>query len=292
MIESQGTKNYENFKAFPFLRLLNTLSFDIVIGAVFSAILVIKLLNVVPGWAYWIVLPISVWIIYTLDHIIDALRLKKQANTYRHIFHFQYLKTILSILAAFSALNLVFIIFWLENKIIYFGLVLSLVTSLYLILIHFSGKKNSFLPKEIFVTFIYTVGIWGGPIAMTNLNISTGQLILMIIFFLLVLADVLLLSFFEVGSDQKDNHPTIAVKFGQAVTTKIIFTLIFVVYILSIFIIFSDELFLHRSIAKLYLFMGLIQIIIIGIPQFFEKNKLYRYIIEIVFWIPGFIMLI
>lgn len=292
MMESQGINNYENFKAFPFLRILNTLSVDVVIGSILCSFLVVKLLNIEPGWAFWIILPTSVWIIYTMDHIIDALRLKKQAHTYRHIFHFLYLKTIIAILAAFSAINLFLILFWLENEIIYFGIILSLVTSLYLILLHFRSKKNNFIPKEIFVSIIYTIGIWGGPIAMKNFNLSTQQLILMIIFFLLVLADVLLLSYFEVGSDKKDNHSTLSVKFGQSATNKIIFTIIFSVYILSIFVIFSDELFLHRSIAKLYLLMGFIQIIIIGLPKLFEKNNLYRYIVELVFWIPGLILLV
>jgi len=292
MMESQGTKNYKYFKAHPFLKLLNTLSIDVVIGSILSSFLVVRLLNIEPGWAFWIVLPVSVWIIYTLDHIIDAFRLKKQANTYRHYFHYLHLKRFIIIIATISVLDLTLLLCYLEKEIIYFGVVVSIATIAYLLLIHFSGKKGSLLPKEIPVSIIYTFGIWGGPFALTNFNISTGQIILMIIFFLLVLADVLLLSFYEVGSDKKDNHSTITAKFGQAVTTKIIVTIIIAVYLLSFFIIFTDELFLHRSIAKLYLFMGLIQIIIIGVPQFFEKNKLYRYIIELVLWIPGFIVLI
>ncbi len=107
MMESPGIKNNENFKAFPFLRLLNTLSIDVVIGSIFSSYLVVKLLDVEPTWAFWIVLPVSVWIIYTLDHIIDAYRLKKQANTFRHFFHYQYKKTIIVTIAIISILNFI-----------------------------------------------------------------------------------------------------------------------------------------------------------------------------------------
>lgn len=292
MMESQGIKKYENFKAIPFLRLMNTLSIDVVIGSIFSSFLIVKLLNVEPGWAFWIILPVSVWIIYTLDHIIDAYRLKKQANTFRHTFHFQYLKPFIVIIIATSVFNLFVILFWLEKEIIYFGVTLSFATIIYFLLLHFSGKKSSFLPKEAFVSIIYTCGVWGGPVALMNYNLSQIQFMFLITFFLLVLADVLLLSYYEIDSDKKDNHSTITVKYGQAVTKKIILTLLLNVFVLSAFIIFSNEIFLHRVIAKLFLIMGLIQVLIIGFPRIFIKNYLYRYIVEWIFWIPGLALLL
>ena len=229
MMESQGTKNYENFNPFPFLRLLNTLSIDVIIGSVLSSFLVVKLLNIEPGWAFWIILPVSVWIIYTLDHIIDAYRLKKQASTYRHIFHFQYLKPILIIIGVISILDLFVILFWLEKEIIYFGLILSVATIVYLLLIHLIGKKSSFLPKEILVSTIYTCGIWGGPVALNNYYLIPSQIILFIIFFLLVLSDALLLSFYEIDSDKKDKHSTMAVNLGRSGTRNIILLILLMV---------------------------------------------------------------
>ncbi len=292
MMESHGVKNYKNLKAILFLRLFNTLSFDVVAGSAFSSLLVVKLLNVQPGWAYWLVLPISVWVVYTLDHIIDAYRLKKQASTYRHIFHFQYLKPILIIIGVISILNLFVILFWLEKEIIYFGLILSVATIAYLLLIHLIGKKSSFLPKEVLVSTIYTCGVWGGPVALNNYYLIPSQIILLIIFFLLVLSDVLLLSFYEIDSDKKDKHSTMAVNFGKSGTRNIILLILLMVFATSIFIIFSDDIMMYRTIAKLFLIMGLIQIFIIGFPVILIKNNLYRYFVEWIFWIPGLMMLI
>lgn len=292
MKDSPGIKNYRKIKAFPILRLLNTLSIDVIIGSVLSSLLAFKVLNIEPGWAFWFILPASVWTIYTLDHIIDAYRLKKQANTYRHNFHYKYIKPLIATIAVFSILNQYFIFYWLEKEIVYFGVVLSFVALVYLLLIHFSGNKNSFLPKEILVSIIYTCGIWGGPVALNNFNFTQSQLTLLIIFFLLVLSDVLLLSFYEIDSDKKDKHSTMAIIFGQAATKKIILTILLLVFVSSIFIIYTDNIMLHRMIAKLYLIMGLVQVFILEFPAIFLKNEIYRYFVEGIFWIPGLVLLL
>jgi 4-hydroxybenzoate polyprenyltransferase len=263
----------------------------VAIGSVFSAFLVMKLFNAEPGWAFWIVLPLSVWIIYTSDHLIDAYRLKQQASTHRHNFHFHYSNKISVIVAVLSILNLIIILTWLEKEIIYFGLLLSAVTILYLVLIFRAKTNNHHIPKEIIVSLIYTAGIWGSFAALNDFRLNTALLSLLIAFFLLVLSDVLLLSHYEIESDKKDGHSTIAVKFGRRVALKFIYINLLAVFAVCIFVISSSELFGFRASAKLFLFMGFVEILILGFPGFMKKHDLYRYLAEWVFWIPGLAIL-
>jgi 1,4-dihydroxy-2-naphthoate octaprenyltransferase len=115
--------------------------------------------------------------------------------------------------------------------------------------------------------------------------------LLLISFFFLVLSDVLLLSYYEIESDKKDGHSTIAVKFGRRVTVKFIFINLLVVFAVCIFIFSSSDQFIFRAIAKLFLFMGLVETFILGFPGVFKKHDLYRYLAEWVFWIPGLAIL-
>ena len=74
-------------RVFNILRMFNMLSIDVAIGALFSGYFVKIILPFQIHWSYWCILPLSVWIVYTADHLVDALRLKKKSHTKRHLFH-------------------------------------------------------------------------------------------------------------------------------------------------------------------------------------------------------------
>ncbi|MEZ5145535.1 MAG: hypothetical protein R2759_00215 [Bacteroidales bacterium] len=57
--------------------------------AILSAAFASRIFSVTPGVAYWFILPIAVWVVYTSDHLVDAYRLKEKAHTPRHLFHHQ-----------------------------------------------------------------------------------------------------------------------------------------------------------------------------------------------------------
>ena len=57
------------------IRFMNILSLDVVAGALLSSAFAAALLEVRPAVPYWMVLGMSVWIIYTADHLVDAYRL-------------------------------------------------------------------------------------------------------------------------------------------------------------------------------------------------------------------------
>ena len=88
----------EDILKLSFIEKLNILSIDIVIGSVAGGIFVVKLLNIQPGFAWRIILPFSVWIVYSLDHLIDGIIYKNSSLTLRNLFYYHYRKEVFKLI--------------------------------------------------------------------------------------------------------------------------------------------------------------------------------------------------
>lgn len=166
-------------------------------------------------------------------------------------------------------------------------------TLLYLSAVHFIGKrKKVYLQKELFVAVIYVSGVWGGPWALSGFNISPDAVILFAVFMMLAIADVLVFTIYDHNTDQLDKHPTLFSHIGE----KAIYIFYYLLIVLSsvgvIYLIIDSPVFLHRAAAKIYLIMCLLLLLLISIPDVFNKNARYRTLGEMVFWLPGIILLI
>lgn len=274
-----------------FFRFVNTLSLDIVIGALASGYFVTKLLDVELGFVWWIVLALSVWIIYTLDHLIDAYRLKNEAHTLRHKFHFQYRKEIIVTVFFTTIVNAVLVILLLDRAIIIFGLTLSVYTGLYLLMIFLWGNKNfALMQKELFVGLIYAVGIWGGPMAVLKYQLTHLEVGFFISFFFLVLSDILVLSHYEVNSDDIDMHSNFVLRHGLRTYKVILYALLGFVFCFSVLVNFLlGEMVIYSTI---YILMIVSMWILVWLKPLLERNYVYRWIIEMIFWLPGIALFI
>ncbi|MCD4681946.1 MAG: UbiA family prenyltransferase [Bacteroidales bacterium] len=290
--ENQFNINFEYSKLNLFQKL-SILSIDVVIGAILSGAFVVKLLNINPGFAWWTILPISVWIIYTIDHLIDGYKLKNKAHTMRHYFHYRFAKQFTIVIACLTFVNLLLIVFFLERQIIVFGLIMSFATGIYFAGVYFSGNKRSLiLQKEIFVALVYTVGIWGGPAALMDYYFSIQQLFFLCVFFLIAFSDLLVFSIYEEENDRNDQHNTFVINFGRKITIRFInifAAIVFIVYVYHIEI--SSDLITIFAASILAAMMCVI-IVLLYFQNFFKNRLLYRYIGELIFWLPGLILVV
>ncbi|OQX81040.1 MAG: hypothetical protein B6D61_01205 [Bacteroidetes bacterium 4484_249] len=274
------------------IQKLSILSLDVVLGSLAGGFFVVKLFNVYPDFVWWIILPVSVWIVYTLDHLIDAFKLKNKGHTTRHLFHFYYSSQIIIVLILLTIINLLLIGFYLEKQIIYFGFIAGGFAVVYLLFVYFvKNKKTVFLQKEFFVALIYTVGIWGGPAALLGYNLNSTQIVFLIVFFLIAFADILIFSLYEEKTDRIDKHNSFAVNYGSKLTTDLIYILITVAFVLCIYEIIFESRVEFIFASKIFMLMGLIQLVIMSYPAKFKKNDLYRFIGEMVFWLPWLALL-
>lgn len=274
------------------LQKLSILSIDVVIGSLFCGAFVVKMLDVQPGFAWWIILPLSVWIVYSLDHLIDGVMYKSSSQSIRHYFYYHYRKEVFILVFILTVINTILVVVFLENQIILFGLILGLFTGIYLLFVYFFGKKKKLLlQKELFVAIIYTTGIWGGPVSLLDYHLTLDQLIIMLSFFLLVFADILILNLYEKESDRIDNFHSFVLCFGEKVSVYLIRILIFLVFFMGIYqtIIASDIKIAMAS--KLLMLMSIVLLVLLNYQGKFNKWPIYRVVGELVFWIPGLMLL-
>jgi hypothetical protein len=277
----------EDINNLSLLDILHILSLDVALGSLGGGILASKVLNVMPGFAFWIILPIAVWILYNSDHLIDGIKLKENAHTIRHFYHYYFLKRIFSIILLLSILAVPLIFLFLEKPIVLFGVFAASITGAYFLLVYFFGNRESlFIQKELSVALIYTIGIWGGPASLMSYNLNSGQIILIIAFFICVFIAVIVFSYYEEDTDRIDHHTTLVARFGSKIVKRLLHFLLILLFILCISqIIFTHQIIYART-AKLMMLMGILLLIIMSYPENFAQKNRYRFLTELVFWLP------
>lgn len=274
------------------IKLFQLLSLDVVIGAFSVGAFAAKLLgvNVQPAW--WFVLPAAVWTIYTSDHLADGFSKKNNAAIDRHLFHFRHRRLLSMIVLITGVAAIIVSWIYLDRQIILGGIVLSVLVLLYFFGLFFLKKikKNSFL-KEFQIAFIYTAGIWLAPLLWYGKVPSVTTLIVVVFIFLLVLAETVMNSYFDFENDQADGHSSITTTFGKRKTEKFIFFNLFMVFLSTLFLYFFQTEHLFATAFLLVLTMAFLLLSIMIFKPVFQKNNLYRWFGEIIFWIPALLML-
>ena len=144
--------------------LMQVLSLDVVLGSLSVGLFAVTLLNVDPNPWWWIVLAGSVWVVYTLDHLLDGLKTRQQGTIYRHRFHYTNRKTIIAAMTAVALPVIAVSLVFLDNKIIIGGIIISGVVSAYFAGSFFLRGKLWLLQKELFIAAAYISGILLAPL--------------------------------------------------------------------------------------------------------------------------------
>ncbi|MFZ5630201.1 MAG: prenyltransferase [Spirochaetota bacterium] len=136
------------------------LSLDICAGVLGSGALAQVTLNARMPFAWWFLLPASVWVIYTADHLMDARKSGGQARNERHLFHYHHFRLLSFMAAMIAAVCLVGALVFFREIVFTGGLLVAALALLH-ILLAFWGKIR--FGKELSVGIIYTCGVWFAP---------------------------------------------------------------------------------------------------------------------------------
>jgi hypothetical protein len=107
-----------------FYRLLSLLSIDVAVGAVCSSVWFAIMFGVKPGGVAFTALGLTVWLIYTLDHLMDARTIKNKATAKRYQFHQQHF-SILGITWVMAIVCDGVLVFFMRKEILFDGIWLS-----------------------------------------------------------------------------------------------------------------------------------------------------------------------
>lgn len=202
---------------------LRLLSIDVALGALSGGVLASAFLGVRMPAGWYVILPLSVWVVYTWDHLLDAYRLGATASTPRHQFHYRHFRSLL-VATGLGALLAVALAAWtLGRSGLAFGLAMGAFSLIHFLVVRAVGSRTSpWLVKELGVAIVYCVGIWGLPALHSgepfgpSLWFAFGQ------FFLLAVVNLLEFSLFERRVDEADGHSSFVRAVGERSARRIV----------------------------------------------------------------------
>ena len=215
------------------LRYIRFLSLDIALGAVVLSIVIAKFIGIDMPFSISLCLGIAIWIIYTLDHLIDAFKSDTAPTIERHLFHRQHSRLLIVALLVMIVGGL-YIVLSLPAITFMYGITLTMLVLVYFGIIYFFKR---FYFKELFVAVVYALGVFVGPVSLNNGQIAPIIAMLFLQTFLLALINLILFSSFEYDQDKKDKNSSIVLKLGQeriSQLLKILFSVLLIIQLYSI----------------------------------------------------------
>lgn len=258
-------------------QIVNILSLDVAAGAVISASFFARIFGVTILPQGFISLGLTVWIIYTADHLLDAKKLKQEASTERHRFHQQHAKLLLAIMILAIVID-VTQIYFIRSIVFLAGLGLA-----FLVMIYFLVQQRLGFLKELFGTLLYTGGVLLIPLSVKN-QLNALSILLILQFGITAWINLLLFSWIDKPRDEKDKHKSFATTFGQNVTRKI---LVFLFVANAILTIVQLTKFSFNSMAiMIFILMNAFLLLIFLRKNYFERGDRYRLLGDAVFLLP------
>jgi 4-hydroxybenzoate polyprenyltransferase len=270
-----------------FLRLyryINILSIDIAIGAVVSAMFFARLIAANFLLYGKIALGLTVWIIYTADHLLDARNVERDASSERHRFHQKHFNTLLICLIVATVVNGI-VVLYMRKSLLYYGLTLLIVVCLYLVV-----SRYLKMLKEAFIAFIYTIGVMLPGLSDREHQMDQYDLMLMFMFFLVAISNLLVFSWFDEESDRADGHHSFVTFFGREKTKWIVHGIFISTVLIGFYLV---AFWSYDPLAVVIVVsMILILLLILRYTNVFGREDRFRYLGDAVFFLPGVYLMI
>ena len=257
-----------------------------VLGACVGTVFVARFLVVPISFASLVALGLSVWLIYTADHLRDAYRLKRRvAHTARHRYHQTRFKAIAIAWSIVAAIGIA-VVFFLPVRLIYYGVALIVAVVAYFMLTQRTSLARWF-PKEFITALLYTTGIFLPSLAAHSEPLYWNIGVLFFQYFFLALGNLLLFSWFEVKVDVQDRHESFALTAGRPLTHSIVLLCLSAVVVTALFMLLVVSSSFASQIAQgTVLMMGLVLLLIALRPVYFQQHDRYRLLGDGVFLLP------
>jgi len=262
------------------------LSLDIALGAIASGGLVVWFLKISMPVAWWFVLPASIWLIYTADHLLDVKQLGTLARTPRHIFHRTHFPTLYKSFWILLVITVLIAFLGLPAPILFFGALMAFFIGIYFLAIHvLKLQKTLWFQKETVVAVLYAIGVWGGPLAMRESPLTVLELILIFQMMLVALMNLLLFAYHEFNIEQLNLEGSWLRRMGQDKVRNLIYMTGFLVFLI-IFLLFKQVTPQSLLVMGTFGVMAAILMVVLKYEDTFQKQERYRVAGDAVFILP------
>ena len=265
-------------------KYIRFLSLDVALGGAILSAAIARFLGVDLPDAVPICLAIAIWIIYTIDHLIDAFKSTGDPTIGRHLFHRTYAKWLIGAVVL-AVLAGGYVLLALPAITLLYGVGMVLLVLVYFVLIYFF---RGFYLKEIFVAMVYAMGVFVGPVSLNFGQVPPLTVLLFLQVLLVAQINLILFSFFEKKLDEMDKHPSLVLKMGDESVSKLLKVLFALLVVIQCFTLIDFGTDLSSILFQLlFISMGLILLTLYSWPQKFLANDRYRMIGDGIFFLPG-----
>lgn len=270
---------------FRFIRLF---SLDIVAGAIAGLVFASTVMGADLHRSYYIIMGLTVWLIYTVDHLMDGAKSHGKSDSDTHNFFYTYKIPIILVFLILLVLDFRLIVYRLDEKIIQFGMGPGIATVIYLLMNRFydDAPKWIFI-KELWIAVIYTLAIWGGPVILGGDAMSKSQILLMVSHGLIIFGNVMIYSIYERESDIRQDNKSFVRDFGlrPAVNMVVMTLALSILTAISAYLFYGTQLIYSLPLVLISTSM----LLIISFPRTFSRNKLYGVIADLLLLVLLFV---
>lgn len=244
--------------------------------------MVATLLHTTMPVLWYYILPASVWVVYTLDHLLDAQRIHGRAHTPRHHFHRKYAPLLWRIwaLVALSCVSAL----WLPRSIVIFGIGMCVLVGIHLLLVaYIRNRISKLLIKELGVGIVYSLGVWG-PILMLPAPWRLHHvewIAFAVQFFLIAMLNLFVFSLYDMAADVQDGHTSFVQAIGKR-ASRWLMAILGSVILLGCGIWVAE----YPLLQSIYALMTLLLLWIALDERRFRPHELFRMLGDGVFLLP------
>lgn len=269
-------------------KYIRLLSLDVATGACICAGFFARYAGLQISLTVYLALFMTVFLIYTVDHLLDAFSVGKNASIERHQWHFEHAHSLWPLCVVIAG-SLAILTFSLPTEIIKYGMHLAGLVFIYFVISQTKRLKRV-IPKEAIIAALYSAGVFL-PIYALQSYFSIQLMCLAFLFFLLSYANLIIISLIEFENDKSQKMVSIATQFGKKTTGLIIqtvFVLMLVVLIVSVILFQNVGNFIDY--AEVLMLMWALMYLVYWKRQYLIPEELYRVLGDTVFLLPAFFM--
>jgi 4-hydroxybenzoate polyprenyltransferase len=262
------------------VRVARALSLDVALGGACSMALAAATTGAAVLWPVWVLLPGAIWVVYTVDHLLDARRTGDRARAFRHRFHLRHARPLAIATAVVAAAGGGAALAFLPRAVLVAGVAVAAGAGVHLAIAQRPGWAAR-LPKELSAAAIYTAGVWCAPVLLAP-KIAPVTWSAIALFFVAALANLLLNALMERHQDASDGAPSWALAFGERATVRAINGLAVCAACLAIACSAAAPLDLH-GVFLVLLVLGVFPASLLRLRRHVEAHELYRAVGDLAF---------
>ena len=273
-------------------RYLHFLSIDIVLGALASSCFAARLFGSNPGTIWWITLALTVWLLYTADHMLDAWNHRKKIERDLHYFMMKNRKTLVWSMGVVTVVNIMLIFNLLDQELMKYALFLAGLVLLFYAMRHVS-RKNRILkvPGEFFVMILYMAGTWLGPAVALEGDFEAGHGMIALVFLGVLLMNLGVISLYDIKLDSRMGIASMANLLGKKRIKNLLLGTAIAIYLVSVLQFMVYEMDRYFQYALILTGMITILLLVLYFPSRFRKNDYFRLTADAVLFM-GFLTLL